>query len=183
MLKKSFIASLITLLAFSFAIAQVPPLINYQGRLTDAGGNPVNATLSIQFQIYENAVISIGEVPLWNETQSVTVTDGIFNVLLGSATPIPYPVFDGTVRYLGITDGADPEMTPRNALVSVGYAYRANNADNLDGKDDSDFVQQGEANSISTSMIQDNMVTAAKITPDFVSSVDGVKMTAVILTW
>jgi len=79
------------------------------------------------------------------------------------------------VRYLGITVGADPEMTPRKALVSVGYAYRANNADNLDGKDDSDFVQQGEANSISTSMIQDNMVTAAKITPDFVSSVDGVK--------
>ena len=133
MLKKSIFAVLISLLTFGFAFTQVPNQINYQGMLTDGDGNPVSATLSIQFKIFENAAITGGEIPLWEETQSVLVTDGIYSVLLGSVTPITAAVFDGSVRYLGVTVGTDPEMTPRRALVSVGYAYRAHKADNMDG--------------------------------------------------
>ena len=42
----------------------VPSLINYQGRLTDSGGNPINNTLVIQFSIYE---VSTGGVFRWQE--------------------------------------------------------------------------------------------------------------------
>jgi hypothetical protein len=105
------------------AVADVPKLINYQGRLTDAGGDPVaDSTLSIVFTIYDAPA---GGTNLWSETQSVT-TDaaGLFYVLLGSSTPIPDSAFKGTDRYLGtkITTELN-EMTPRLKLGSVPFSY------------------------------------------------------------
>jgi hypothetical protein len=60
---------------------------------------------------------------LWVETQQVSVNNGVFNVLLGTATPIAL-AFDKQY-YLGITVGNDPEMTPRQALRSAPYAIKA----------------------------------------------------------
>jgi len=59
----------------------------------------------------------------------VTVTNGLFNVILGSISSIPSSIFDDTVRYLGIAVGTDLELSPRTRLTSVGYAYRALVAD------------------------------------------------------
>ena len=118
---------------------QVPQLINYQGYLTNSGGNPVDGDLSMEFAIYN---VATEGTPLWSETHpTVTVTDGYFSVLLGSDTPIPQSVFDGGGRYLGITVGSDAEMTPRKRMVSVGYAFRAADADSLGGFDASDYVR------------------------------------------
>jgi len=108
--------------------AQAPQLLNYQGKLS-TGGNPAAVTFSMIFSIYSSAS---GTTALWSETQSVTVTNGIFNVLLGSVTPIPNSVFTGAgERYLGIKVGADPEMTPRFRLASVPFAVRASEADGV----------------------------------------------------
>lgn len=159
------------ILGIGLAMAEVPSLINYQGMLTDASGNPMNATVSIQFRIYGTAT---GGTALWEETQSVTVLNGLFNVLLGSVNPIPSEVFNGSERYLGITVGSDSEMLPRKRLVSVGYSFKAGDSDHLGGKSVSDFVQTGQANSISTDMLNANAVTAEKILPDIVSSISGV---------
>ena len=46
------------------ASAAVPNLINYQGRLTDHAGNPVNGTVQIQFAIYG---VATGGTALWSE--------------------------------------------------------------------------------------------------------------------
>jgi hypothetical protein len=170
MFKKSIFFILI-LLAFSLSQAQVPQVINYQGMLTDAGGTALNGSFVIEFKIYDAPTAGTA---LWTETQTVAVTAGLFDVLLGSVTPIPYTVFDGSDKYLSLKVGADPEMTPRKRLVSVGYALRAYNADKVDGLDAAAFVQTGQANSVTTAMIQDNAVTAAKIAPNVVSSLDGV---------
>jgi|GEM_PF-6427458 len=116
----------------------VPRLINYQAYLTDASGNPINGDVDIQFSIYTTVG---GGNPLWTETQTVTVTDGLFNVFLGSINTLDYSVFNSPFRYLALKVGDDPEMTPRKQLVSVGFAYRANSADKLKGKKASDFVQ------------------------------------------
>lgn len=172
MVKKLFLV-IIFLLSISFiSIAQVPQIINLQGYLTDASNNPLNGVHSIEFKIYDNVT---GGTAIWSETQSVTVTEGVFSVLLGTITPISYTsVFDGDVKYLSIKVGSDPEMTPRKKLVSVGYSFRAYNADKVDGKDASSLVEKSEINSISTDMIQDNAVALDKIIPSIVSSVDGV---------
>ena len=139
MLKKSLLTLLLIVLTTSVIYGQVPQLINYQAILTDADDNPINGVRPIQFKIYDAAAEG---TELWTETQTVTIIDGMFSVLLGSMTPIPYSVFSGEDRFLSIEVGSDPEMTPRKRLVSVGYAFHANQANNLDGKDASSFTQQ-----------------------------------------
>jgi len=171
MLKKSFLVIVIILVAACVCNAQVPHLFNYQGFLRNASGTPVTGSRSIEFRIYNTAT---GGTAQWTETQTVTITDGIFNVLLGSVVPIPYSVFDGDDRYLALKIGSDPEMVPRKRFASVGYAFHSNNADSLGGFGSSSFVKMDQPNSISTAMVQDNGVTAEKILPDIVSSVEGV---------
>jgi hypothetical protein len=112
--------------------AQVPQMINYQGKLTTPAGALVNDTVQMVFSIYSDEG---GTILLWTETQpAVEVLKGVFNVLLGSATKdgIPYSVFDGSTRYLGVKVGGDPEITPRKPMVSVAYAYRAGTASDND---------------------------------------------------
>jgi hypothetical protein len=98
--------------------AGVPPAVTHQGRLFDAKGDPITDTLDITFAIYdaENA-----GAPIWSEVHAVTLDEGYYSVRLGEMTPFG-TVFDGSVRWLGITVGADPEMTPRAAIDSVPYA-------------------------------------------------------------
>lgn len=169
--KRKYITMGIIFVMVGIGFGQIPPLINYQGMLTDASGNPINGTVSVVFRIYD---VATGGTALWEETQGVSVLNGLFNVLLGSVNPIPLDLFSGSERYLGLTVGSDAEMVPRKRLVSVGYSFRAEDADHFGGKEVSDFVQAGQANSITTDMIRDNAVTADKILPNIVSSVDGV---------
>ena len=139
MLQKSILAIALILMGVCIINAQVPQLINYQGVLSDAAGNKINGSRSIQFSIYNSAT---GGTALWYETQPVVVTDGWFNVLLGSVTAVPYTVFNGSDKFLSLKVGTDPEMTPRKRLVSVGYSFRAYDADKVDGKDASTFIEK-----------------------------------------
>ena len=113
----------LTLLAAATVSVAGPGVLTYQGLLTNGGGTPQTGTFSMTFSIYD--ALSGGTV-LWTETQaSVSVTNGLFSVQLGSSTPIPGAVLNGTDRYLGIKVGSDPEMTPRTPLSSVPYAVHA----------------------------------------------------------
>jgi len=114
------------------AWADIPRLINFQGRLSkDTLGTPVkDSTYSILFTIYDAFT---GGTNLWSETQSVATKGGTFNVNLGSATALPDTIFDDTTRYLGITVGTDPEMTPRQRIVSMAYGYRVRTVDGATG--------------------------------------------------
>jgi len=155
------------ILLFSVAISQVPQLINYQGILSDANGIALSGNYSIEFRIYNSATDGSA---LWTETQTVTAADGLFDVILGSVTPIPFSVFDGKDKYLSLKIGSDSEMTPRKQLVSVGYSLRAYDADKVDGKHASDFVQQVDGvlpnNSGNVDLVAGDNVT---ITPDVVN--------------
>jgi len=172
MLKKFFFVIVSILLAAFVSHAQVPQLFNYQGFLRNAAGAPVTGSLSVEFRIYKTPT---GGTALWTETQTVTVNEGVFNVLLGATVPIPYSVFEGGKRYLALRIGSDPEMAPRKRFASVAYAFHTSNSDSLGGFDSSAFVKMDQPNSISTAMLQDDGVTTDKILPDIVSSVSGVK--------
>lgn len=109
------------------ASAAVPKTMSYQGYLTDTVGTPISGNRSMTFRLYD--VASNGS-PLWTETQpSVALTNGIYQVNLGSVTPLNLP-FDQPY-YLGITVATDPEMTPRQPLASVGTSLRTAIADNV----------------------------------------------------
>ncbi len=113
----------LALLWSSWAGAQAPTTMAYQGRLLAATGAPVTAATSVAFRIYAAAS---GGTALWTETRSVTPdANGVFTIDLGATTPLTTTIFDGTVRYLGLQAGADAEMTPRQALSAVPYALRS----------------------------------------------------------
>ena len=112
----------------SLSLAGIPKLINYQGMLTDNSGNPLTDTVSITFKIYDDP--SSGNKK-WEETQSgVPVINGLFNVILGSVTPIDTLSFEEQY-WLDITVDAE-HMPDRLRFTSVGYAYRAQRADTAD---------------------------------------------------
>jgi hypothetical protein len=127
--------------------------IAYQGRLADADGNPITNTVNMIFRLYD---VASGGVPLWEEqwtgSNGVQVSDGLFNVMLGSLTPIPQGVITGhDSLFLGITVGTDDEMTPRVQLGTVPFAVQALT------------VPDG---SVTTAKIADGAVTTAKLNVD-----------------
>jgi len=123
------VVALYALLPLPSAWPQVPLTIGYQGYLTDAAGQPINTSVALTLRLYDAA--SGGKL-LWQEVQpGVTVSKGVFQVLLGSVTPLDERLF-AAQRYLGLQAGGDPEMTPRQALASSPYAIWARNAVSAD---------------------------------------------------
>ncbi len=115
--------SFLGLTSLSDLAAQSPPYqtIAFQGFLTDDLGDPLNDPVDITFSFYLHEFDFYGDA-YWREThQNVSVNDGVFNVNLGSITPMDNLSFD-IGYYVGIRVGTDPEMTPREPLRAVAYA-------------------------------------------------------------
>jgi hypothetical protein len=115
--------------------AEIPNMINYQGYLTDSDGSPIDGTVNLTFSLYGT---DSGGSPLWSDSYLVLVVNGLVNKDLGPINlDLIHPV------YLGIQIESDPEMSPRQALTSVPFAYVAEKAadtDKLGGIDSSNFL-------------------------------------------
>jgi hypothetical protein len=126
------------------AQAAINNLIGFQGKLTNPDGtNVADNTYSILFNIYSGTGCTpTGGAPcasVWNETQSVTTVDGIFQVNLGASTALPGSVdFNLSPLYLSLKVGSDPEMSPRILFTAAPYAM---NSAKLGGLDSNGFVQ------------------------------------------
>ncbi|MDX1286221.1 MAG: hypothetical protein R3182_14475, partial [Draconibacterium sp.] len=78
---KNFLLSLFTFFVVTSAYSQKLP---FQGKLIE-GGTPVDGSRTIEFSIAS---------PSWNETHTnVTITDGLYFVVLGSNSPLPDSIF------------------------------------------------------------------------------------------
>jgi hypothetical protein len=131
------------------AFAQVnaaPTLLNYQGRLANPDGFPVpDGTYSIRFSLWDAATAGTEK---WNQTiANVSVKNGTFAVLLNTNTT---GLFDNNL-WLETKIGTDAALTPRQQLVSVAYAMKANS------------VPDG---SIGANQIANNSITANKFAND-----------------
>jgi len=92
-MKKTALLTALLCLAQSSLHADVPVLMNYQGKVADASGLPIGATgtaasytpaptnRKIIFRIYN---VATGGTPLWAEEQTATLSSGVFSVLLGN---------------------------------------------------------------------------------------------------
>ncbi len=113
-----------------------PGIVNYQGKLTDSLGRPIEGRINITFRLYTTPT---GGAPIWLEahtnTNAVPVSNGVFNVLLGSLTPIPATAWANSALYLGVQVGTDVEMTPREMVSMVAYALQASRAFGLSAAD------------------------------------------------
>ena len=130
MARTNFVITILLLLSglLSTAFAEPPEMVNYQGMLTDSVGEYINGNYDLTFRIY--AGDQPDAVILWTETHyGVSVELGLFNVILGSTTPVPADLFVGVQRWLGVTVAGDDEMDPRMRITSVPWALRAAVAD------------------------------------------------------
>ena len=102
----------------------------YQGRLTDQG-SAATATFDMQFKLFDGGGNQVGSTIT---NSSVTVTDGVFTVLLNFGAT----AFSGADRFLeiGIRPGGSPDaytiLNPRQPVTSTPYAIRAANTSTAD---------------------------------------------------
>jgi len=123
----------------------VPGVISYQGTLMDKGiGEPFNGSLDITFRVYS---AETGGTALWEEQHAVTVTEGLFNVNLGSITPFSSAILGSDPLYLGVQVESDAEMTPREVIGASPQTIGI-----LDG-------------SVTTAKIANAAVTSSKMAP------------------
>ena len=113
---------IIFLLMINIVLA-VPSTMNIQGELKSSTGAVQTGTFTFEFNIYD---VATGGTSLWDETQSLSVSQGIYDTILNDVDLS----FDRQY-WLGITVDTDSEMTPRINLTSVPYAFRANISDSV----------------------------------------------------
>jgi hypothetical protein len=110
--------------------ADVPLFLTEQGRLFDTSNNPISASVTFTFALYGAAT---GGTAIWTETEApITLDSGYFSEILGTTTPLTAAIFASAAQavtplYVGITVGTDAEMTPRQLLSTVPYAFVASN--------------------------------------------------------
>jgi hypothetical protein len=102
------------------AVAVVPQKLGYQGRLTDASAQPITATVSMTFRLYDAA--TNGNL-VFEETQSVSVSQGFFSVVIGSVNALN--VSFNVPYFLGVSVAGEPELIPRQPVTASAYALRA----------------------------------------------------------
>ncbi len=119
------VSLLVLVLAMGVGTAAVPQTLSYQGVLNDSGGTVVpDGDYDLTFRLFD---LETGGTPLWSETQTVTVTDGVFDVILGSVTGLVLEFEDQ--YWLGLSVEGGAELTPRTQLTSAPYALRAGSVD------------------------------------------------------
>jgi len=125
----------------------VPPLINYQGRLSDQSGEPLPAgQYGILFRIWDDGTATNATDLLWGQqyTNIALQSNGVFNLILGAPGGSNFPgatnslasAFAGSNCFLGVTIvvsngmpiSSASEIVPRQQLLTVPFAFNAASA-------------------------------------------------------
>jgi uncharacterized protein (TIGR02145 family) len=145
--------------------ATINKQINYQGKLTTSANVAVpDGSYNVRFNLY---MAASGGTSLWTESwckgaacdgsgtdNRITVSNGLFSVMLGSLTSLVGVDFSTSTIYLGVEIGSstassswDGEMNPRKVIGSVPSAFVA---DTLQGLTPAAFFRTDIANSTSS---------------------------------
>ncbi len=135
------------------AAAVPPPWLNYQGVLRDAADHPLDGTYDMVFRFYgPSDLLLLTDQHIASDTGAVTVTGGLFTVVLGSGrlvpgacSTLPQVFRDYQEVFLEVQIGADGVpgteiLSPRTRIFAAPYAH---NADNLDGLSSTAFSLVG----------------------------------------
>ncbi len=103
-----------TSVASSAPLDDVDGAMSIQGFLTNASGAPLNGAYNMTVRVYD--VVSGGTALCTAALAGVQVNKGEFGATIYCT------VMTGQELWLGITVGADPEMTPRQPIRPTAYA-------------------------------------------------------------
>ncbi len=123
------VAVLTSLLALpALAQAAVPAILNVQGVIRDAVGDPVDGSFNLTFGLYDAETAG---TELWLEVQAAVPVDvGVFSALLGTdeSNPLPAEQFATLDEvWVQVQVGSETPL-PRQRVVSSAYAFEAQHA-------------------------------------------------------
>jgi uncharacterized protein YsxB (DUF464 family) len=183
--------------------------------VVDASGNAITGQRLMTFRVWSHPTDAAASSRLWSEQQTVVLSAGEFSVLIGAGSAVAgetntgvfADVFNGSTRYLGVTvdDGtaaADPEISPRQQVVTTAFAFRSRVAETVaSGGITSSMLSSAAVNeaalataavsaakladaSVQTTKIADGSVTTAKLADGSVTSAKmaGGQISASVLT-
>lgn len=115
--------------------------ISFQALLTDDLGDPLpGPTVDLSFTIYNNLDFPVEGPIVMN---AVPINNGVVDVLV----PVTATSFDGTLRKLGVSVDAGPELSPRTELAAVPYSFRV---DRVESEELTDNVELGDSSNTGT---------------------------------
>ena len=190
-------AAIILILVPIMVQADVPQLINFQGKLIE-DDLAVTGFRTMTFSLWDSDTGDSPTSGIWSETQlSVEIVEGIYNVQLGSANPIPSDLYTYDQLYLQIdiihpTEGSR-RLSPLLEFTSTVFALKAGDSDLLDGKTANAYAQNVHnhngsdinAGVVADAYIADTIARDSEITwgnldgvpADFVDGVDNTGVT------
>ena len=124
--------SLFIILAIRIGQAQIPQTINYQGVLRDTAGTIIpDGSHDLLFTVFDTAS---GGNMLWQETHpSVMVKNGLFNVILGSISPLLNPLnLSFNNQYWLEVNVNGKVLAPRVKMTSTPYSLSAQSVTGTD---------------------------------------------------
>jgi|GEM_PF-1945879 len=144
-------------LAFS-ASASFTSNINYQGKLTDSSGNAVSdGTYNMRFRLCTASASGAcsGSVVFdesFLDSNKVTVTDGLFSVMLGSVSSTLSSLNFNQNLYLEVSVGGtgSPSFETLSPVKQLGAVPNAFNAQNFDGLATTSFLRADITNASAT---------------------------------
>lgn len=89
--------------------------VDYRGELIDGDSRPISGVFPLQFDLYEQ---ESGGPSLWSETHWVSVADGLYDVRLGRALPVPED-FGGRALYVGVRIAGGDELTRVQRTIEI----------------------------------------------------------------
>lgn len=115
------------LISIATSSSQVPRTVSYQGILADTQGALLpDGVHSITIRLYPSLS---GGSPIYTETHgAIPVVRGLFNLIIGSSTPMPAGLKFDRAYFLGVSVDGGTELQPRTAITAAPYALYAETA-------------------------------------------------------
>ena len=128
----------VTVLGSASGARALPSEFNYQGRISELDGIPVDGPTPMTFRLYD---VDQGGIAAWDEIQTVDVDSGVFSVRLGAVNPLSV---DFTIQQWLEVEVDGDLMGTRLPLVPVPYAHHAVDAELLDGVVPAEYEESAE---------------------------------------
>ena len=135
--RRGTILATVLLLGIAHGFADQPVRFNYQARLTDAAGSPLQGAHTLYLGVWDNGTSGVADsgVLVYSETAAVTLRDGVASHAVGTGTPTSGALTEAVFQtpydlHLQVAvDTAGNVVLPRTRLEPVPLAVRAATAD------------------------------------------------------